>query len=86
MAKIKLSGRAGKLKKEGKKLIIVYLSGRAKKFKRGKKLVIVYLSGRAGEVFKREANKLLISGRAKKKKKKKKKKSCLFFAYLARVR
>ena len=52
MAKIKLSGRAGKLKKEGKKFIIVCLSGRAKKFKRGKKLVIVYLSGRAGKFSK----------------------------------
>ena len=52
MAKIKLSGRAGKLKKEGKKLSIVCLSGRAKKFKRGKKLVIVYLSGRAGKFSK----------------------------------
>ena len=52
MAKIKLSGRAGKLKKEGKKLIIVCLSGRAKKFNRGKKFVIVYLSGRAGKFSK----------------------------------
>ena len=47
MAKTKLSGRAGKLKKEGKKLFIVCLSVRARKFKRKAKscLLFVYLAG-----------------------------------------
>ena len=48
-----LTGRARKFKR-GKKLLIGYLSVRARKFKRkGKKLLIVCLSSRAGKFKKK---------------------------------
>ena len=45
VAKTKLSGRAGKLNKEGKKLFIVYPAGPGS-FKRGKKVVCLIWQSR----------------------------------------